>query len=49
MTFDLSNQYTAPGAYDVDVVVEGSYGVTGTDSAAVTVLSATAGDQNLKD
>lgn len=40
MSVGLFNEFTAPGNFTVDVVVEGAYGTIWEDSAAVTVLSA---------
>lgn len=47
MSVGLFNAYTAPGAYTVDVVVQGAYGTIWEDSAAVTVLSARQGVEKL--
>ncbi len=47
--FALASTYTVAGSYDVEVTVETEYGVTGSDSATVSVLTATDGWQNLLD
>jgi lysophospholipase L1-like esterase len=49
MSFDLEHQYTTVGTYTVEVLVEGSFGVYGTDTATVTVRSAEDAVQDLID